>query len=100
MILIPGSETMGQFRCHFPVKSLDLCYCTLRFSLGRPAGLRILGYPTPIFSLYAGPQYGVSREDVVLNRILGEGFFGEVYEGVYTNHVSPRLFPGIPHLSV
>lgn len=33
-----------------------------------------------------GPQYGITREDVVLNRILGEGFFGEVYEGVYTNH--------------
>ncbi|XP_023386537.1 protein-tyrosine kinase 2-beta [Pteropus vampyrus] len=40
-----------------------------------------------------GPQYGIAREDVVLNRILGEGFFGEVYEGVYTNHVSSRLFP-------
>uniref|UniRef100_F6Z395 Protein-tyrosine kinase 2-beta n=1 Tax=Monodelphis domestica TaxID=13616 RepID=F6Z395_MONDO len=31
-------------------------------------------------------QYGVAREDVVLGRILGEGFFGEVYEGVYQNH--------------
>ncbi|XP_041519457.1 protein-tyrosine kinase 2-beta isoform X4 [Chionomys nivalis] len=38
-----------------------------------------------------GPQYGVSREDVVLNRILGEGFFGEVYEGVYTNHKGEKI---------
>ncbi|XP_048186357.1 protein-tyrosine kinase 2-beta isoform X3 [Perognathus longimembris pacificus] len=38
-----------------------------------------------------GPQYGVAREDVVLNRILGEGFFGEVYEGVYTNHKGEHI---------
>uniref|UniRef100_A0A5F9CER2 Protein-tyrosine kinase 2-beta n=1 Tax=Oryctolagus cuniculus TaxID=9986 RepID=A0A5F9CER2_RABIT len=38
-----------------------------------------------------GPQYGISREDVVLNRILGEGFFGEVYEGVYTNHKGEKI---------
>ncbi|XP_031218702.1 protein-tyrosine kinase 2-beta isoform X2 [Mastomys coucha] len=38
-----------------------------------------------------GPQYGVAREDVVLNRILGEGFFGEVYEGVYTNHKGEKI---------
>uniref|UniRef100_A0A8C8B086 Protein-tyrosine kinase 2-beta n=1 Tax=Otus sunia TaxID=257818 RepID=A0A8C8B086_9STRI len=29
-------------------------------------------------------HYGISREDVALGRILGEGFFGEVYEGIYT----------------
>ncbi|KAM5264180.1 protein-tyrosine kinase 2-beta isoform 2-T2 [Ctenodactylus gundi] len=38
-----------------------------------------------------GPQYGVAREDVLLNRILGEGFFGEVYEGVYTNHKGEKV---------
>jgi hypothetical protein len=48
-----------------------------------------------VFFIFTGPQYGVTHEDVVLNHILGEGFFGEVYEGVYTNHVSPRL-PDIP----
>ncbi|XP_058526029.1 protein-tyrosine kinase 2-beta isoform X2 [Ochotona princeps] len=38
-----------------------------------------------------GLQYGISREDVVLNRILGEGFFGEVYEGIYTNHKGEKI---------
>ncbi|CAG09125.1 unnamed protein product, partial [Tetraodon nigroviridis] len=28
-------------------------------------------------------KFGISRSDIVLGRILGEGFFGEVYEGVY-----------------
>lgn len=36
-------------------------------------------------------QYGISRDDVVLGRILGEGFFGEVYEGIYTNENGERI---------
>lgn len=28
-------------------------------------------------------KYGIERHDIVLGRILGEGFFGEVYDGVY-----------------
>ncbi|MGH0151611.1 UNVERIFIED_CONTAM: hypothetical protein FKN15_051619 [Acipenser sinensis] len=28
-------------------------------------------------------KYGLSRSDIVLGRILGEGFFGEVHDGVY-----------------
>ncbi|XP_031177717.1 protein tyrosine kinase 2 beta, b [Sander lucioperca] len=28
-------------------------------------------------------KYGINRSDIVLGRILGEGFFGEVYDGVY-----------------
>lgn len=33
-------------------------------------------------------KYGISRSDIVLGQILGEGFFGEVYEGVYKSDVS------------
>ncbi|XP_074751488.1 protein-tyrosine kinase 2-beta isoform X2 [Athene noctua] len=36
-------------------------------------------------------HYGISREDVVLGRILGEGFFGEVYEGIYTTPKGERV---------
>ncbi|NXJ13572.1 FAK2 kinase, partial [Odontophorus gujanensis] len=35
--------------------------------------------------------YGVCREDITLGRILGEGFFGEVYEGTYTNPKGERV---------
>lgn len=28
-------------------------------------------------------KYGIERHDIALGRILGEGFFGEVYDGVY-----------------
>uniref|UniRef100_A0A8C0HG51 Protein-tyrosine kinase 2-beta n=1 Tax=Chelonoidis abingdonii TaxID=106734 RepID=A0A8C0HG51_CHEAB len=46
-----------------------------------------------LVSLFLPPaqQYGVSREDVTLGRILGEGFFGEVYEGIYTNQNGERI---------
>ncbi|NXD74170.1 FAK2 kinase, partial [Eolophus roseicapillus] len=36
-------------------------------------------------------HYGISREDVTLGRILGEGFFGEVYEGIYTTPKGERI---------
>ncbi|XP_062825356.1 protein-tyrosine kinase 2-beta isoform X3 [Anolis carolinensis] len=36
-------------------------------------------------------QFVISREDVALGRILGEGFFGEVCEGVYTNENGERI---------
>lgn len=35
----------------------------------------------------AGLRYTMRRDDVVLGRILGEGFFGEVYDGVYKNEL-------------
>lgn len=36
-------------------------------------------------------RFGICREDVALGRILGEGFFGEVYEGVYRNQRGDRI---------
>ncbi|XP_070590993.1 protein-tyrosine kinase 2-beta isoform X7 [Erythrolamprus reginae] len=36
-------------------------------------------------------QFVISREDVSLGRILGEGFFGEVYEGVFLNESGERI---------
>ncbi|NWW84577.1 FAK2 kinase, partial [Rhynochetos jubatus] len=36
-------------------------------------------------------HYGISRENVTLGRILGEGFFGEVYEGIYTTPKGERV---------
>lgn len=40
-------------------------------------------------SFIAAVKYGIERSDIVLGRILGEGFFGEVHEGVYNSAVSP-----------
>uniref|UniRef100_A0A8C7SCC5 non-specific protein-tyrosine kinase n=1 Tax=Oncorhynchus mykiss TaxID=8022 RepID=A0A8C7SCC5_ONCMY len=36
-------------------------------------------------------KYGIDRDDIVLGRILGEGFFGEVYEGMYKKSNGERL---------
>ncbi|XP_051816576.1 protein tyrosine kinase 2 beta, b isoform X2 [Acanthochromis polyacanthus] len=36
-------------------------------------------------------KYGIARDDIVLGRILGEGFFGEVYDGVYKKSDGERV---------
>lgn len=41
--------------------------------------------------LIAAVKYGIERSDIVLGRILGEGFFGEVHDGVYNNIVSQLI---------
>uniref|UniRef100_UPI003AB097B5 protein tyrosine kinase 2 beta, b isoform X1 n=1 Tax=Centroberyx gerrardi TaxID=166262 RepID=UPI003AB097B5 len=35
-------------------------------------------------------KYGIDRDDIILGRILGEGFFGEVYDGVYKQRNGDR----------
>lgn len=38
--------------------------------------------------LFVVVRYGIDRNKIVLGRTLGEGFFGEVYDGVYKKSVS------------
>lgn len=37
---------------------------------------------------FAIAKVGLYRKDIVLKRMLGEGFFGEVHEGVYQKKAS------------
>ncbi|XP_066524575.1 protein-tyrosine kinase 2-beta isoform X2 [Hoplias malabaricus] len=39
----------------------------------------------------ATDRFKISRDDIVLGRILGEGFFGEVHEGVYKSKTGERV---------
>ncbi|XP_038575322.1 protein-tyrosine kinase 2-beta-like isoform X1 [Micropterus salmoides] len=39
----------------------------------------------------SGEKHSISRDDVVVGRILGEGFFGEVHEGVYKSPTGERI---------
>ncbi|XP_010779391.1 protein-tyrosine kinase 2-beta-like, partial [Notothenia coriiceps] len=36
-------------------------------------------------------KHSISRDDIVLGRILGEGFFGEVHDGVYKSPSGERI---------
>nr|XP_046238284.1 protein-tyrosine kinase 2-beta-like isoform X2 [Scatophagus argus] len=39
----------------------------------------------------ASDKHRISRDDLVVGRILGEGFFGEVHEGVYKSPTGERI---------
>lgn len=41
-----------------------------------------------LFMCFAIAKVGLSRKDIILKRMLGEGFFGEVHEGVYQKKAS------------
>lgn len=55
-----------------------------------------LKYCNPPCSLV--DRHSISRDSIVLGRILGEGFFGEVHEGVYKSKVSSTC-TGIKYIS-
>lgn len=48
-------------------------------------------YPNPLCILAC--KFSISRSDIVLGRILGEGFFGEVHDGIYKSKVSHTYRP-------
>ena len=52
-----------------------------------------INYTSIPFVFACSEKYGISRDDVVLGRILGEGFFGEVHNGVYKSPVSSSMAP-------
>ncbi|XP_029965730.1 protein tyrosine kinase 2 beta, b isoform X2 [Salarias fasciatus] len=59
---------------------------SLRLSMGSDIYCEILDErPAPVV------KYGIDRNDIVLGRILGSGFFGEVYEGVYKQADGERV---------
>ncbi|XP_070786739.1 protein-tyrosine kinase 2-beta-like [Enoplosus armatus] len=39
----------------------------------------------------SGEKYRLCRDDVIVGRILGEGFFGEVHDGVYKSPTGERI---------
>ncbi|XP_059183851.1 protein-tyrosine kinase 2-beta-like [Centropristis striata] len=43
----------------------------------------------------SGEKHRISRDDIVLGRILGEGFFGEVHDGVYKSPTEERIHVAI-----
>ncbi|XP_053743254.1 protein-tyrosine kinase 2-beta-like isoform X2 [Synchiropus splendidus] len=45
----------------------------------------------PEYTLANDGRHCISRDDVIVGRILGEGFFGEVHAGVYKGHDGERI---------
>lgn len=75
--ILDERPTSGPFFLKFALASFaEWLMCELTFQLQY-----ILN-----FSLVV--KYGIDRNDIVLGRILGSGFFGEVYDGVYKKDVS------------
>uniref|UniRef100_A0A8C2FMC2 non-specific protein-tyrosine kinase n=1 Tax=Cyprinus carpio TaxID=7962 RepID=A0A8C2FMC2_CYPCA len=45
----------------------------------------------PEYSPVQTSKFSISRKDIVLGRILGEGFFGEVHDGIYKSKTGERV---------
>ncbi|XP_076129038.1 protein tyrosine kinase 2 beta, b [Alosa pseudoharengus] len=60
---------------------------SFRYSRGSDIYCEILDERPPS----SASKYGISRNDIVLGRILGEGFFGEVHEGVFKQRNAEKI---------
>eukprot|EP00063_Salmo_salar_P062740 XP_014037575.1 PREDICTED: protein-tyrosine kinase 2-beta-like [Salmo salar] len=67
-----------------PTNQMENTGC-FRYSMGSEIYAEIDERPRSVV------KYGIDRDDIVLGRILGEGFFGEVYEGMYKKSNGERL---------
>ncbi|XP_074471031.1 protein tyrosine kinase 2 beta, b isoform X2 [Sebastes fasciatus] len=72
-------------RCALPEIPTDRDTTSLRHSMGSDIYCEIDERPKSVI------KYGIDRSDIVLGRILGEGFFGEVYDGVYKKNNGERV---------
>uniref|UniRef100_A0A671N106 non-specific protein-tyrosine kinase n=1 Tax=Sinocyclocheilus anshuiensis TaxID=1608454 RepID=A0A671N106_9TELE len=78
-------------------------YCRLEHGneatlIVRPKGLWVLLFCSDIYAeipedapVPSKNQIIISRNDIVLGRILGEGFFGEVHDGIYKSKKGERV---------
>ncbi|XP_054598946.1 protein-tyrosine kinase 2-beta isoform X1 [Nothobranchius furzeri] len=72
----------------------DIPQCTALAGLDRGLGSDIYAEIPENSSLY-DDEHVIARDDVVVGRILGEGFFGEVHEGVYKSPSGERIHVAI-----
>nr|XP_046190479.1 protein-tyrosine kinase 2-beta-like [Oncorhynchus gorbuscha] len=84
-IVTPNKD--ANLRCSLPdlpTNQMENPGC-FRYSMGSEIYAEIDERPRSVV------KYGIDRDDIVLGRILGEGFFGEVYEGMYKKSNGERL---------
>eukprot|EP00064_Thunnus_orientalis_P016130 superscaffoldBa00003130_g16193 len=65
-------------------------YCRLESGSETSLIVRPSKVVIPVF-LIEEQKYGISRDHVVVGRILGEGFFGEVHDGFYKSPTGERI---------
>uniref|UniRef100_UPI003AAEB6B7 protein-tyrosine kinase 2-beta-like n=1 Tax=Centroberyx gerrardi TaxID=166262 RepID=UPI003AAEB6B7 len=68
----------------------DIPKCDGPRSLQRSVGSDIYA-EIPEDTMNSDEKHSLSRDDVVVGRILGEGFFGEVHDGVYKSPTGERI---------